>query len=174
MPEELAPPRPRCSSFLAPRVFLSLVLLAPLPVLCDVGAPLPPTTTPTSSTTRSRIQYIKDWPPEIKNSNMSEMYPKERVSNRKHPLRCWETQMDISEYYLYNLNGTFVSTSDALMGKVVLIVNTASECGFAHTAFKELVDLQAKYGRYGFVVVAVPSDAFYQEPYEDEELEEIM
>ncbi len=51
---------------------------------------------------------------------------------------------------------------DAYHGKPVLVVNTASLCGFA-PQFNDLQDLQDKYGAQGLVVLAVPSDDFNQE-----------
>lgn len=51
---------------------------------------------------------------------------------------------------------------DDFNGKPVLVVNTASLCGFA-PQFGDLQDLQDRYGAKGLVVLAVPSDDFNQE-----------
>ncbi|AWB47772.1 glutathione peroxidase [Gemmobacter aquarius] len=51
---------------------------------------------------------------------------------------------------------------DAYKGKPVLVVNTASLCGFA-PQFNDLQDLQDAYAAKGLVVLAVPSDDFNQE-----------
>lgn len=49
-------------------------------------------------------------------------------------------------------------------GKVALIVNTASECGFTNQ-YEGLQELQARYGARGFDVLAFPSNDFGgQEP----------
>jgi glutathione peroxidase-family protein len=47
-------------------------------------------------------------------------------------------------------------------GKVTMIVNTASSCGFT-PQLKELQDLQTKYGPKGFAVIAFPSNDFKQD-----------
>lgn len=56
-------------------------------------------------------------------------------------------------------------------GKPVLVVNTASECGFT-PQYKELQQLHERYGAQGLVVLAVPSDDFGgQEPGGNKEIQ---
>jgi glutathione peroxidase len=57
-------------------------------------------------------------------------------------------------------------------GKVLLIVNTASECGFT-PQLKGLQELQDRYGDEGFQVLGFPSNEFGgQEPLEGDAIEE--
>jgi glutathione peroxidase len=69
-----------------------------------------------------------------------------------------------------SIDGGVVSFSD-WAGKPVLVVNTASRCGFT----KQYDGLQALYDQYrdrGLVVLAVPSQDFKQELASDEEVAE--
>ncbi len=55
-------------------------------------------------------------------------------------------------------------------GKVVLVVNTASECGFT-PQMADLEELQKKYSTKGFTVLAFPSNDFKQEKGSREEVQ---
>ncbi len=58
----------------------------------------------------------------------------------------------------------------AYEGKVVLVVNTASKCGFT-PQYKGLQELQDKYGPDGFIVLGFPCDQFgNQEPGGEDEI----
>jgi glutathione peroxidase len=59
---------------------------------------------------------------------------------------------------------------EALRGKVVLIVNVASQCGFT-PQYKGLQTLYQKYHDQGLEILAFPCDQFgHQEPGSDEEI----
>jgi glutathione peroxidase len=53
--------------------------------------------------------------------------------------------------------------------KVLLIVNTASECGFA-PQYLELQEIYDKYHQKGFEVLGFPSNQFNQEPLSDKDI----
>src|SRR5664279_2532578 len=58
----------------------------------------------------------------------------------------------------------------AYKGKVLLVVNTASQCGFT-PQYKGLQELYAAYKDRGFAVLAFPCDQFgHQEPGSDDEI----
>jgi len=60
----------------------------------------------------------------------------------------------------------------AYKGKVLLIVNTASKCGFT-PQYKGLQELYAKYKDRGFELLAFPCDQFgHQEPGDDDEIKQ--
>lgn len=66
-------------------------------------------------------------------------------------------------------SGENVAFSD-LKGKVVLVVNTASKCGFT-PQYKGLEDLYKKYKNQGLVILGFPCDQFaHQEPGSDAEI----
>ena len=55
--------------------------------------------------------------------------------------------------------------------QVTLVVNVASECGYTHLNYKELVKLQAAYSPDVFTVLAFPCNQFgQQEPGDEEEI----
>ena len=59
---------------------------------------------------------------------------------------------------------------DQLKGKVVLIVNVASKCGFT-PQYKELEALYKRYKDEGFTIIGFPCNQFgHQEPGSDEEI----
>ncbi len=71
--------------------------------------------------------------------------------------------MKIYDFKMTNIDGNEVSLSK-YKGKVVLIVNVASRCGFTKQ-YKDLEALYRKYQNKGFVILGFPCNQFlYQEP----------
>ncbi|KAF9604695.1 hypothetical protein IFM89_009131 [Coptis chinensis] len=57
-------------------------------------------------------------------------------------------------------------------GKVLIVVNVASKCGFTNTNYEQLTELYTKYKDKGFEILAFPCNQFLkQEPWDEEEVE---
>jgi len=79
--------------------------------------------------------------------------------------------MSIYEFNATNINGQEVSLGD-YQGKVILIVNTASKCGFT-PQFEGLESLHKDLAEQGLVVLGFPCNQFgKQEPGSDDQIEE--
>ena len=75
----------------------------------------------------------------------------------------------IYDFELDSLSGDEISLSE-FEGNVLLIVNTASECGYT-PQYKELQELYETYNEEGFYVLGFPANNFGgQEPGSDEEI----
>ena len=79
------------------------------------------------------------------------------------------------EKIFYDLNiesisGEIINFKD-FKDKVVLVVNTASYCGFTKQ-YEDLQDLWDKYNKKGLIVLGVPSNSFNQEKKKSSEVKE--
>lgn len=86
------------------------------------------------------------------------------IATLAHPLAALDTNSPFS-----SIDGGTLRLSD-WAGQPVLVVNTASLCGFTD----QFADLQALYDRYrnvGLIVLAVPSNDFRQELDSNEEVQ---
>ncbi len=80
-------------------------------------------------------------------------------------------ERSIYQFNVINIEGEEVSLED-YKGKVVLIVNVASKCGFT-SQYIGLQKLYEKYSEQGFVVLGFPCNQFRnQEPGTNEEIKE--
>ena len=76
---------------------------------------------------------------------------------------------NLTDFDAPSIDGRQVSLSE-YAGQVVLVVNTASQCGFT-PQYAGLQELHDKFAGEGFVVLGFPCDQFGgQEPGEDEEI----
>ncbi len=74
------------------------------------------------------------------------------------------------DHDMKTITGKTINLAEAYAGKVVLIVNVASECG-ATPQYKDLQTLYEKYKDKGFVVLGMPCNQFGgQEPGSDAEI----
>jgi len=74
------------------------------------------------------------------------------------------------DFSIHHLDGT-VFDMKSLQGKVVLVVNTASKCGFT-PQYKDLESLYRTYASKGLVVLGVPCNQFgAQEPGTPDEIQ---
>ena len=72
------------------------------------------------------------------------------------------SKITIYNFVANDMNGNEVKF-EKYKGKVLLIVNTATECGLTPQFF-QLQELYDKYKDKGFEIIAFPSDSFKQEP----------
>ncbi|AIQ49435.1 glutathione peroxidase [Paenibacillus sp. FSL R7-0273] len=77
--------------------------------------------------------------------------------------------MSIHQYTARNIRGKETSL-EQYKGKVLLIVNTASKCGFT-PQYSDLQKLHEKYQDQGFQILGFPSNQFGEEPGTNEEVD---
>jgi glutathione peroxidase len=69
---------------------------------------------------------------------------------------------------MYTLQGESINMCQ-FAGKPILVVNTASKCGFA-PQFDKLEGMYSKYDKQGLVVIGFPSNDFHQELSDNKEI----
>ena len=74
----------------------------------------------------------------------------------------YHSRITIHNFVANDMRGNEVKF-EQFKGKVLLIVNTATECGLT-PQFIQLQELYDKYKDRGFIIIAFPSDSFKQEP----------
>ena len=90
-------------------------------------------------------------------------------------LLLMKLSLGIASGSIFELKATNIDGSEASLsnykGKVLLVVNTASRCGFT-SQYKSLEKIYKKYKERDFVVLAFPSNDFRQELPTDEDIKE--
>lgn len=76
--------------------------------------------------------------------------------------------MELKDIELVTLQGT-PTTFGSLAKQVTLVVNVASRCGLS-PQYEALEAMQKKYGAKGFTVIGVPSNQFFQELKDSEDI----
>ncbi|MCP5515595.1 MAG: glutathione peroxidase [Spirochaetales bacterium] len=80
-------------------------------------------------------------------------------------------QKSFYDYTVKDINGKDFALS-SLKGKKVMVVNTASKCGFT-PQYEDLENLYKKYGSGNFVIIGFPANNFMgQEPGTNQEIKE--
>ncbi len=93
------------------------------------------------------------------------LLPAAAMANEKAPAAAAETPaaQTAFDFTFFDIDGNEMPLKN-FSGKVLLVVNTASGCGFAGQ-FKDLQKLADTYGEQGLVIIGVPSNDFGgQEP----------
>ncbi len=85
-------------------------------------------------------------------------------------LFCLSVALPAGAFSFTALDGERIDLED-WRGRPVLVVNTASLCGFTRQ-YGDMQDIYERYGPRGLVVLAVPSDDFRQELSSNEEVAE--
>lgn len=84
-----------------------------------------------------------------------------------------QTSKSVHDFTVKDVRGNDVSLSQ-YKGKVLVIVNVASKCGFTGTNYKELSVLHEKYKNQGLEILAFPCNQFNgQEPGSSEQIQEV-
>ena len=74
------------------------------------------------------------------------------------------------DFKINSIDGKVINFND-FKGKVVLLVNTASYCGFTKQ-YNDLQKLWDKYRTKGLIVLAIPSNSFNQEKNNDDDVKQ--
>lgn len=77
------------------------------------------------------------------------------------------SSLNAHQFSFQTIDGKTINLSD-YKGKVILVVNTASSCGFT-PQYKDLQQLHQEYGDKGLVVLGIPSRDFGAQEFAEEE-----
>ncbi|OII78351.1 glutathione peroxidase family protein [Cryptosporidium andersoni] len=70
------------------------------------------------------------------------------------------------DYTLKTLEGELYPLS-SLKGKVVMITNVASKCGYSYKYYNQMVRMHSVFAPFGFEILAIPSREFLRQEYLD-------
>ena len=85
-----------------------------------------------------------------------------------------EHPSNIYQFHALDIDGNDVKM-DKYRGRVVLMVNVASECGFTKTNYPQMRELLAKYQGKGFSIAAFPCNQFNsEEPGTNEQIKQFI
>ncbi|KAL0730737.1 hypothetical protein Bca4012_026831 [Brassica carinata] len=93
-----------------------------------------------------------------------------KLSRSEHSMAASSEPKSIYDFTVKDAKGNDVDLS-TYKGKVLLIVNVASQCGLTNSNYTELAQLYQKYKDHGFEILAFPCNQFgNQEPGSNEEI----
>ncbi|KAJ4885524.1 putative phospholipid hydroperoxide glutathione peroxidase 6 [Raphanus sativus] len=93
-----------------------------------------------------------------------------KLSKSEHSMATSSEPKSIYDFTVKDAKGNDVDLS-TYKGKVLLIVNVASQCGLTNSNYTELAQLYQKYKDHGFEILAFPCNQFgNQEPGSNEEI----
>lgn len=86
----------------------------------------------------------------------------------------WRQANSVYDFTVKNIENEDVKL-DKYKGKVLLIVNVASKCGFTKNNYKQLNDLYSRYKDQGLAILGFPCNQFgHQEPGCDVDIKEFI
>ncbi|CAH8312323.1 unnamed protein product [Eruca vesicaria subsp. sativa] len=93
-----------------------------------------------------------------------------KLSRSEHSMAASTEPKSVYDFTVKDAKGNDVDLS-TYKGKVLLIVNVASQCGLTNSNYTELAQLYQKYKDHGFEILAFPCNQFgNQEPGSNEEI----
>nr|ACP28875.1 glutathionine peroxidase 6 [Eutrema halophilum] len=93
-----------------------------------------------------------------------------KLSRSGHSMAATSEPKSVYDFTVKDAKGNDVDLS-TYKGKVLLIVNVASQCGLTNSNYTELAQLYQKYKDHGFEILAFPCNQFgNQEPGSNEEI----
>jgi glutathione peroxidase-family protein len=84
--------------------------------------------------------------------------------------KCGRAKGSISDYILTDFRGNYIPYH-TLEGRPIIATNVATECGYTHDNYRDLILLHEKFAPHGLVILAQPCNQFgMQEPHENAQI----